>query len=125
MSQTKSALLCTLILFGLQLGAAEQQPRQNSENRNTRDKRTVLTGVVDQVGDRFVLAGEDDIRPRAILRAEGFSPDNFARFVGHHVRVRGRVLTEGSETVLVVKSVENIERTESSSPEPSKSHKTK
>jgi hypothetical protein len=100
-----------LLVCGLTIGAAEEP---------SGDKATVLTGILDQVGNRFVLAGEEYVRPKSTLRAEGFSSDNFARFVGHRVQVRGRVLTEGGEQILVVRRVADIKRLE---PDPARQPK--
>lgn len=71
---------------------------------------TVLTGIVDQRGEEFVLSGEDAMQTQAVLRAAGFSPDNFARFVGERTEVRGELKTEGERRVLVVKRIEDLKK---------------
>ena len=103
MSCLRCSLIAMLFVCGLTVAGAEEPAG---------DKATVLTGIVDQVGNSFVLAGEECVRPKATLRAEGFGSDNFARFVGHRVQVRGRVLTEGGEQILVVRRVADIKRIE-------------
>ena len=94
---------------------AQQEPSRPSRSAGV-ENVTTSTGVVDQVGDKFVLAGEEAIRPRAVLRAEGFSPDNFARFVGQRVEIRGRLISEGDQKILVVKSVRDIKRIDRTPP---------
>ena len=53
MSLIKSGLLCVLLIVGIASGAAQQQSRQKGEDRTTAAKRTVLTGIVDQVGNNL------------------------------------------------------------------------
>jgi hypothetical protein len=48
-----------------------------------------LTGCVDERGDKYVLAGLDELKKITTLKGEGFSDDNFARHVGHKVTVEG------------------------------------
>lgn len=114
----KWVLAGVLVIFGLSSVNAEQPVRRKPENRTPAREATVLTGVVDQIGDKFVLAGEESIRPQAILRADGFSPDNFARFVGHRVQIRGRLVTEQGEQILVVRSVSDVKNIEPESSGP-------
>lgn len=116
MSLRQCVLAAVLVIFGLSSVIAEQPVRRKAGNRTPTRKATVLTGVVDQIGDKFVLAGEESIRPHAILRADGFSPDNFARFVGHRVQIRGRLVIEQGEQILVVKSVSDVKNIEPESP---------
>lgn len=75
-----------------------------------------MTGILDQQGEDFVLSGEDAMRTKAILRASGFSPDNFARFVGERVEVRGELQTEGDRRILVVKRLEDLRKIDRTSP---------
>lgn len=76
----------------------------------TPDKKTVYTGVIDQQGGSYVLAGEEEIRAKAVLRAEGFSEDNFARFIGQRVEILGQLQTEGERTMLIVRSIADIRK---------------
>jgi hypothetical protein len=69
---------------------------------------TTLTGVVDQQGEEFVLSSEDAMQTKAVLRASGFSADNFARFVGRRVEIRGELLTEGGRRILLVRRLEDL-----------------
>jgi hypothetical protein len=71
---------------------------------------TTLTGLVDQQGEEFVLSGEDAMQTKAVLRASGFSPDNFARFVGERVEARGELTTEGDRRVLTVRRLEDLKK---------------
>jgi hypothetical protein len=75
-----------------------------------KDSVTTLTGMLDQRGDNYVLASEDAMKTEAVLQASGFSADNFARFVGARVQVRGELRTEGERRVLVVRRLEDLKK---------------
>ena len=57
-------------------GAAAPEPQAGTKAETA----TSLVGILDQRGDSFVLADQKRLRTEATLRAEGFHPDNFARF---------------------------------------------
>jgi hypothetical protein len=61
---------------------------------------------------QILLSGEDAMQTRALLRASGFSEDNFARFVGLRVEVRGELRTEGGRRILIVKRLEDLKKLE-------------
>ena len=90
-----------LLLFGAACFAADRKVPP-----------TTLTGMLDQRGEEFVLASEDAMKTEAVLRAHGFSGDNFARFVGQRVEVRGEIRTEGERRILVVRRLEDLKKAE-------------
>ena len=59
-----------------------------------------MTGCLDQRGESYVLGDEKDMSKKTTLKAKGFSDDNFARYVGHKVLVRG---TSSGDVFEVVK----------------------
>jgi hypothetical protein len=75
-----------------------------------KDSPATLTGVIDQKGTEFVLSAEPDMRTQAFLRARGFTPDNFARFVGERVEVRGELRMEGDRRILEVRRLEDLKK---------------
>ena len=81
------------------------KPRKGAEAKQS---AATLTGILDQKGEDYVLSGEDAMQPAAVLRASGFSPDNFARFVGMRVQVRGELSTEGDRRILTIKSLDDV-----------------
>jgi hypothetical protein len=64
--------------------------------------------VIDQKGNDFVLSGDQGMQTAAVLRARGFTDDNFARFVGNRVQVRGELTTEGDRRILTVRSLDDL-----------------
>ena len=100
-------LACVLLLVMCVSAVAQNAPKPR-KGAEARQSVTTLTGVLDQKGSDFVLSGEDAMQTAAVLRASGFSDDNFARFVGLRVQVRGELTTEADRRILTVKSVEDI-----------------
>ena len=98
-----------LILF-LALGTfvthAAQKDQKGAEAKQ--QSATTLTGVIDQKGNEFILSGDQAMQTAAVLRAKGFTDDNFARFVGNRVQVRGELTTEGDRRILTVKSLADL-----------------
>jgi hypothetical protein len=65
-----------------------------------------LTGCVDERDGQYVLTNDTNLQPTARLQPAAGSPeDNFARFMGQKVTVRG---TLSSEQPLPVMTVENL-----------------
>ena len=54
-----------------------------------RSSAVTVTGCLDQHGETYVLTGDRELRVKYTLRGAGFSDDNFARYLGHRVEVRG------------------------------------
>jgi DNA/RNA endonuclease YhcR with UshA esterase domain len=75
------------------------------------DQTRIFKGVIDQRGSEFVLADSESLEKIAELRGLGWSKDNFARFVGEFVEVKGRMVTERGEKILLVRAIEDIKRT--------------
>jgi hypothetical protein len=109
-------LLCALFLGAcLTMSAADRDKDSKSRNRaETRQTQNTFVGVIDQTGNDFILTYEDSMEKKALLRSQGFSSDNFARFVGHRVEVRGDIEAEGERQVLTVKSLNNLKRIDES-----------
>jgi len=99
-----------VLLFAVCVSAAppSQSPPKAQKGSEAKQSVTTLTGVLDQKNGQFVLSSEDTMQPAAVLRAKGFSEDNFARFVGLRVEVRGELTTEGDRRVLTVASLNDL-----------------
>lgn len=99
-----------VLLFAACVSAAPpmQIPPKADKGSEAKQSATTLTGVLDQKGSEFVLSGENAMQPAAVLRSKGFSDDNFARFVGLRVQVRGALTTEGDRRVLTVTSLDDL-----------------
>lgn len=107
----RSILFCVL----LAVASSSLLASQSQQERSTTPATQVITGVIDQKGDTFVISDLKKVKPIAKLKAEGFSDDNFARFVGMKVRVRGRMVSEKDQSVLQVRNLSDIEKLDSSS----------
>ena len=99
-----------VLLFFLTFAASLIVLNPAGAQDKTDAKMQTITGVVDQTGGSFVLSTEDRLRPIAQLRAQGFSEDNFARFVGLKVRITGNLGGNGDARVLTVRSLNDIVR---------------
>jgi hypothetical protein len=65
-----------------------------------------LTGCVDERDGQYVLTNDTNLQTVARLQPEAGSPDdNFARYMGHKVTLRGKLSREGTPPVMMVQSV--------------------
>jgi hypothetical protein len=105
--------LAVLLITGVGFMAAAL-PQSSKPNKPQRDsaqsKEATLEGCVDQQGETYVLRSIADMTKWTTLKGKSFSDDNFARFIGRKVSVRG-TLAEG---ILKVTSIEKIAETCSS-----------
>lgn len=68
-----------------------------------------LTGCIDeQPGSRYTLIGAEKREVRAELEAIGFAAQNFARFLGHSVSIRGEVLSDRTPPLIRIKAMGDI-----------------
>ena len=74
-------------------------------------KTGTFKGVIDQRGAEYVLADSENLEQIAVLRGRGFEKENFARFVGDPVEVKGRMVTENGKKILYVSALADIRRT--------------
>jgi hypothetical protein len=101
-------VIIALMLAVATCAVESQQAPEGS--REAPAKATTMTGVVDQVGSEYVLLRGKHMEDKTYLRAQGFSPDNFARFVGLRVQVEGRISTEGDRRVLVIRNLSSFKQ---------------
>lgn len=97
-----------LLAACISLAPAADKDTKSRNRTEAKQVLTTLTGVIDQAGDEFILSSEDTMGTKAVLRAQGFTADNFARFVGNRVEVRGEMQVEGERRVLMVKSLDHL-----------------
>jgi len=68
-----------------------------------------LTGCVDERDGEYVLTDDTDLQPTARLKPAAGSPeDNFARHVGHKVKLRGMLSKEDPLPIVTVETVETV-----------------
>ena len=71
-----------------------------------------LTGCVDERDGEYVLTDDTDLQPTARLKPAAGSPeDNFARHVGHKVKLRGMLSKEDPLPIVTVETVETVSET--------------
>jgi len=69
---------------------------------------TKMSGCIDQRDGIYVLTGDKELNAVAVLHGEGFSDDNFARYVGHKVTVEGTVAKEGDSSTVKVRKITDV-----------------
>jgi hypothetical protein len=102
------------LIVALTACLALAQSSKESRNRNKETpaaRSSSMTGCVDQQGAEYILAGLNAMKPKARLRGEAFSNENFARFVGHSVTVHGKIDRSGDVPVIGVVQIENLSDT--------------
>jgi len=71
-----------------------------------------LTGCVDEKDGQYVLTNDTNLQPTARLKPAAGSPeDNFARYVGQKVAVRGVLSKEEPLPIMTVESVQTVSQT--------------
>jgi hypothetical protein len=89
----------------------EQQPKKESKSASDS-----MTGCIDEQNGRYVLTNDSDLALIAILEADGFPTEAFAKHMGHKVTVRGTVIPGGTQPTFKVRSVAAVSDTCSPSP---------
>ena len=74
-----------------------------------RSEVKTLTGCIDeQPGSRYTLIGAEKREVRAELEPVGFAVQNFARFLGHSVSIRGDLFTDRTPPLMRIKAMRDI-----------------
>lgn len=97
--------LCFAVLSIIAISSAAEAPKKRSP------ERTTMTGCVDQNGEQFVLTGDRELKEKAKLKGRAFSDANFARHVGHKVKVEGTSTKQGEEVVFEVDRISTVSET--------------
>jgi len=67
-----------------------------------------LTGCVDEQSGRYILVDDRQLKPIADLEAEGFPVENFARYLGHKVIVRGTSIPGDTPPRMKVRNIQTV-----------------
>jgi len=94
-------------LTGMLLAGAADTPKKAGKPAEKAATST-MTGCVDQRGDNYVLTGDKELNAFAVLHGEGFSDDNFARYMGHKVSVEGSTSRDGENVTVKVKKITDL-----------------
>ena len=78
-----AGLLLVLALYAATVLAAD------TRKEPPRRAAMTITGCLDQRDETYVLTGDRELKVKYTLQGEGFSNDNFARYLGHRVEVKG------------------------------------
>ena len=105
-----------LVLFAIFLAtgssnaalAPQQQPQPKKESKSAGDS---MTGCIDEQAGRYVLTNDRDLALIAILEADGFPTEAFAKHVGHKVTVRGTSNSQGALPLFKVRTIETVSET--------------
>jgi hypothetical protein len=93
-----------LLMLVVCVAAAAQQP-----DKTRPAAKASLVGCVDEHDGQYVLTNDTNLQPTARLKPAAGSPeDNFARHMGHKVKVRGVLAKEEPLPIMTVESVEAI-----------------
>lgn len=106
-------LATCLALSALTAGAADtkQQKKGSGAGKGVETaKAESLTGCVDQRGETYILSGAQ-MKEEAKLSGKAFADENFARYIGHLVTVRGTVDRSTSPPVVQVVKIDEVSAT--------------
>jgi hypothetical protein len=95
-----------ICLAGLLVASAQEKPKGA-----TKAAVSTMTGCIDQRGEQYVLTGDKELNAVAVLHGEGFSDDNFARYMGHKVTLEGTSSREGEALTVRVRKITDISDT--------------
>jgi len=101
-------ILMPFMLLAVGMAVAVPQPGKQSGP----SAKVSLTGCVDEHDGHYILTNDTTLEPKASLRpAAGSAEDNFARYVGQKVSVRGRLAKEPPLPVMTVESLKPVSET--------------
>jgi len=99
--------LFPLLLFAVCVTAAPPQSEKAKP-----DAKASLTGCVDERDGQYVLTNDTDLQPTARLQpAAGSAEDNFARHMGHKVKVQGILKKDEPLPTMTVENVSTVSQT--------------
>jgi hypothetical protein len=99
-----------LALAALALLLPDAPARKKPAPRPSSAVRT-LTGCLDQRGESYVLTGDRELRRIVTLEGDGFSNDNFARYLGHKVKLQGRLASREDNAAFRVREIATVSET--------------
>jgi hypothetical protein len=98
-----------MALLILAVGVAAAAPQQGKARPAA---KASLTGCVDERDGQYVLTNDTNLQPTARLKPAAGSPeDNFARYMGQKVTVRGVLSKEETLPSMTVESVQTVSQT--------------
>ena len=93
------------MVFAIGLSTAAPAPQQEQPKKDSKSTAASMTGCVDEQDGRYVLTNDRELAVIAILEADGFPTEAFAKHMGHKVTIRGTVIPGGDQPTFKVRSV--------------------
>jgi hypothetical protein len=90
---------------------AQSKPNQDPPRKEQKAKTDSLTGCIDQQDGRYVLVNDRNLNAVALLEADGFPTEGFAKHMGHKVTVRGISSPGGALPVFKVRGIDTVSDT--------------
>lgn len=101
----KSVLIFLVIVFSATVSAGSESPAKR------KPKLSSMTGCVDEKPGRYVLVEDTNLKELVELEPVNFDKENFAKYLGHKVTVRGQMGLDADHAVMKVHSIQNISDT--------------
>jgi hypothetical protein len=102
------------IVFAFHSPSAAPAPPQENQQQPKKDAKSAsdsMTGCIDEQDGHYVLTNDRDLALIAILEADGFPTEAFAKHVGHKVTVRGTTIPGGTHPTFKVRSIAAVSDT--------------
>jgi hypothetical protein len=99
--------LCLLSasVFGIGLPNSAPAVQETKQQPKKESKSDSMTGCIDEQAGRYVLTNDRDLALIAILEADGFPTEAFAKHMGHKVTVQGTVIPGDPKPTFKVRNV--------------------
>jgi hypothetical protein len=92
-------------------GVGQGKQKQDPPSKGQKAKTDSLTGCIDQQEGRYVLVNDRTLSAVAVLEADGFPTEGFAKHMGHKVTVRGISSPAGVLPLFKVRGIETVSDT--------------
>jgi len=92
-------------------GVSQGKQKQDPPSKGQKAKTDSLTGCIDQQEGRYVLVNDSTLSAIAVLEADGFPTEGFAKHMGHKVTVRGISSPAGVLPLFKVRGIETVSDT--------------
>jgi hypothetical protein len=103
--QQRLTVILATFLFGPVSVAAPAFQEKQEQKKATKSESAAMTGCVDEQNGHYVLTNDTDLARIAILEADGFPTEAFAKHMGHKVTVQGTSIPGGAQPTFKVRTV--------------------
>lgn len=105
-------VIAVILAFSMAPAAqASQQEKQQQPKKDAKSASDSMTGCVDEQDGQYVLTNDRDLALIAVLVADGFPTEGFAKHIGHKVTVRGTSVPDGSKPTFKVRTIALVSET--------------